>query len=188
MNGTIRYISGQTGSGAIQSPHGENFNFELAGVLAYDVAKLAEGKLVHFDLASGPSPKAINISIDPACDVSAGRNGDREIMRLRYLGFEHEGNLRLYCFQRLTPQEQAQTFLVEADLSLFRRHQVHIQEGPALCLKMLSVGLECARDLRTLARCALTQQHLTAFLASQPVRGARSSLRTTRTRGKVARV
>ena len=69
MNGTIRFISGQTGSGAIQSPHGENFNFELDGVLAYDVAKLAEGKLVHFDLASGPSPKAINISIDPACDV-----------------------------------------------------------------------------------------------------------------------
>jgi len=105
-------------------------------------------------------------------------------MRLRYLGFEHEGNLRLYCFQRLTPQEQAQTFLVEADLLLFRRHQVHIQEGPALCLKMLSVGLDCAADQRTLARCRLTQQHLTEFLSSQPVRGARSSLRPSRSKGR----
>jgi cold shock CspA family protein len=188
MNGTIKCFSGQTGSGSIRSAHGETFDFELTGVLAYDVAKLAEGKLVHFDLASGPSPKAINISIDPACDVSAGRNGDREIMRLRYLGFENEGNLRLYCFQRLTPREQAQTFLVEADLLLFRRHQVHIQEGPALCLKMLLVGLECAGDPRTLARCRLTQQHLTAFVASQPVRGARSHFRNTRSRGQVARV
>jgi len=109
-------------------------------------------------------------------------------MRLRYLGFEHEGNLRLYSFQRLTPREQAQTFLVEADLSLFRRHQVHIQEGPALCLKMLSVGLDCAADPRTLARCRLTQQHLTAFVASQPVRGARSHFRNTRSRDQVARV
>lgn len=188
MNGTIKCIRGQTGSGAIRSAYGETFDFELTGVLAYDVAKLAEGKLVHFDVSSGPSPKAINISIDPACDVSPGRNGDREIMRLRYLGFEHEGNLRLYCFQRLTPQEQAQTFLVEADLLLFRRHQVHIQEGPALCLKMLLVGLNCAGDPRTLARCRLTQQHLTAFVASQPVRGARSGLRTTRSKGPVGRV
>ena len=188
MNGTVKYISGQTGSGAIRSEHGETFDFEPTGVLAYDVAKLAQGKLVHFDLASGPSPKAINISIDPACDDSGGRNGEREIMRLRYLGFEHEGNLRLYSFQRLTPREQAQTFLVEADLSLFRRHQVHIQEGPALCLKMLSVGLDCAADPRTLARCRLTQQHLTAFVASQPVRGARSHFRNTRSRDQVARV
>lgn len=171
MNGTIEFISGQNGSGAVRSANGENFDFELTGVLAYDVAELAAGKLVHFDVASGPSPKAINISIDPACDISAGRNADREIMRLRYLGFEHKGNLRLYYFQRLTPQQQAQTFLVEADLSLFRTHQVHIQEGPALCLKMLLVRSECAGDPQTPVRCALTQQHLTAFLTSQPVRG-----------------
>ena len=188
MNGTIKCIRGQKGSGAIRSAHGETFDFELTGVLAFDIAKLAEGKLVHFDVSSGPSPKAINISIDPACDVSAGKNGNREMMRLRYLGFEHEGDLRLYCFQRLTPQEQAQTFLVEADLLLFRRNQVHIQEGPALCLKMLLVGLDCAGDPRTLARCRLTQQHLTAFVSSQPVRGARSGLRTTRSKGPVARV
>lgn len=115
--------------GIRRDPVGTRRNLRFRAYRRISVAKLAEGKLVHFDLASGPSPKAIDISIDPACDVSAGRNGDREIMRLRYLGFEHEGNLRLYCFQRLTPREQAQTFLVEADLSLFRRHQVHIEEG-----------------------------------------------------------
>jgi cold shock CspA family protein len=171
MNGTIEFVSGHKGAGAVRSANGESFDFELTGVLAYDVAELAAGKLVHFDVASGPSPKAINISIDPACDICPGRNGDRETMRLRYLGFEHKGNLRLYCFQRLAPQQQAQTFLVEADLSLFRRQQVHIQDGPALCLKMLLLRLECAGDPQTLVRCALTQQDLTAFLTSQPVRG-----------------
>lgn len=34
MNGTIKCISGQTGSGAIRSAHGETFDFELTGVLA----------------------------------------------------------------------------------------------------------------------------------------------------------
>jgi len=34
MNGTIKSVSGQGGSGAIRSANGETFDFELAGVLA----------------------------------------------------------------------------------------------------------------------------------------------------------
>jgi cold shock CspA family protein len=180
MKGTITTIRGQKGSGAIQSATGECFDFELTGVLAYDVAALAAGQMVHFDLASGPSPKAVNVSIDPACGVPTGKDRDRETMRLRYIGFEHRGNMRSFCFERLVPGQQPQAFAVEADLLLFQQYQVHIQEGPALCLQMLSVGLQAEGDPQSFVKCALTGQDLASFLARQPVRGTRHGARNTR--------
>ena len=42
MLGTITRFSKLTTSGAIRSEQGENFDFDLAGVLTYDVAALAE--------------------------------------------------------------------------------------------------------------------------------------------------
>lgn len=180
MNGTITTISGQNGSGAIQSATGERFNFELTAVLEYDVAALAAGQMVHFDLARGPSPKAVNVSIDPACGIPTGKDRDREMMRLRYMGFEHRGNVRSFCFQRLMPGQQSQAFAVEADLLLFQQYQVHIQEGPALCLQLLSVGLQSEGDPQSFVRCALTGQDMASFLARQPVRGARHGARNAR--------
>ena len=135
MNGTVTYVGGQ-GSGAIRSEAGETFDFSITAVLAYDVAAISAGQRVHFDVGSGTSPKAINISIDPACGVPAVRGKDRDLIRLRYLGFEHRGNVRSYSFQRLMPGEPAQVFAVDVDLVLFHSFHVNIQEGPALCLQL----------------------------------------------------
>ena len=179
MNGTVTLIH-RGGSGAIRSASGETFDFELTGVLAYDVAGLAQGQLVHFDVASGASPKAINISIDPACGIPAGKDRDRETMRLRYLGFEHRGNLRSYSFQRLTPGQPPQTFLVDADVLLFQRCQMRMQDGPALCLQLLSAGLASDRDPQSLIHYSVTAQDMTSFLASQPVRGTKTGSRASR--------
>ena len=44
MLGTITKFSKLTTSGAIRSEQGVSFDFDLAGVLTYDVAALAEGK------------------------------------------------------------------------------------------------------------------------------------------------
>lgn len=181
MTGTVTFVSGKTGSGAIRSAAGESFDFDLTAVLAYDVTSLAEGQPVHFELASGASRKAVNISIDPRCGIPTGKDRDREMMRLRYMGFEHRGNVRSYCFQRLTPGQQAQTFSVDADLLLFQTYQVRIQEGPALCLQLLSVGLESAGDPQSLVRYALTGQHMSAFLASHPARAAKHGPRNSNT-------
>src|ERR1035441_5884433 len=65
MLGTITRFSKLTGSGAIRSEQGVSFDFDLAGVLTYDVAALAEGKFVHFEAAGRAPCKAINVSLEP---------------------------------------------------------------------------------------------------------------------------
>lgn len=60
----------------------------------------------------------------------------------RYLGFEQTGNVRVYSFERVSPGETTKTFTVTADLALFRKHHVGMQEGPALCLGVLASQLQ----------------------------------------------
>ena len=167
MNGTVIFVSRQAGSGAIRSSAGEHFDFDLTGVVAYDVAALAEGQAVHFDLVGGASPRAVHISIDPICDIPTAKDRNREIGSLRYMGFEHRGSVRCYCFEKVTSRRQTQAFSVAADLRLFQTYGIRIQEGPALCLRVLSVRLESEPDQESLIQCSLTPQDMTAFVASQ---------------------
>ena len=144
MTGTIKSLGGATESGFITTENGLNVGFCPTSVLAYDAASLAVGQLVSFDLESGRYLKALNVSVQRARDASDMEQKRLEVTRLRYMGFEQHGSVRAYRFERLTPGSDKRTFTVEADMALFARHHVGIQEGPALCLHLLVADLEAA--------------------------------------------
>jgi hypothetical protein len=171
MLGTITRFSKVTTSGAIRSEQGVNFDFDLAGVLTYDVAGLAEGKFVHFQ-AAGRSPcKAVNVSLEPPAAVHPGADRYKEITQLRYVGFRHLENLRRFRFERVTPGAPTQCFEMAANLALFHTLRIAIQEGPALCMRVIADELASGSKWEDLASCLLTEQHMRDYLANRPVHG-----------------
>src|ERR1039457_5468374 len=127
MLGTITRFSKLTTSGAIRSEHGESFDFDLAGVLTYDVAALAQGKFVHFEATGRGTSKAINVSVEPPAAVHPGAERYKEITQLRYVGFQHLENLRRFRFERITPGAPTQCFEVAANLGLLHSLRIAIQ-------------------------------------------------------------
>ena len=71
-------------------------------------------------------------------------------MQLLYRGFSQQANVRSYHFERALPAERAQkaeryvTFEMNADLSLLARYHIPLQDGPALCLRILTAALDGA--------------------------------------------
>jgi hypothetical protein len=177
MIGTIVSFSNQTAAGVVKSADGARFDFDVAAVLAYDVAELAAGQPVHFEVADGVFPKAINVSIDPLRPIDSVIDHTREIRRLRYMGFDQRGSIRAYRYQRIVPGETTQMFTVDTDLMLFQKYHVAIQEGPVLCLRLLSAELASGGAP---GPCAFTERHMASFLASRPAPGAKSGGRKAR--------
>ena len=62
-------------------------------------------------------------------------------MQLRYMGFDQTTNIREYKFDGVAENETTQHFVVNADLALFVKYRVRLQEGPVLCLKRLAADL-----------------------------------------------
>ena len=62
-------------------------------------------------------------------------------MELRYLGFDQHDNTRAYKFDGVEKGQLTVQFVVTADLALFLKHHVNIQEGPALCARKLTADL-----------------------------------------------
>jgi len=172
--GRISFFNDKNASGVISAEGGAALDFDVSEVLEYDVSGLATGQLVHFDLARGSSHKAINVSIHAFETNHSTETRFREISRLRYLGFEQQGNVRAYTFERVSPGEEKNTFTVHIDLILFKRHHVVIQEGPALCMRLLAAELERpgAGD-RPFFPCSITDQYMLAYLASKPAPGSK---------------
>jgi hypothetical protein len=87
---------------------------------------------------------------------------------LQYLGFDHTGSVRTYRFRRISRGEESREYVVKADLALFAKHHVAIQEGPTLCLHRL---LETPDSSGALARPmseSLTDTDMMTHLASRP--------------------
>ena len=81
-------------------------------------------------------------------------------MELRYLGFDQKQNTRAYRFDGLTKGEPTIHFVVTADLDMFLKNRIGIQEGPSLCAHKLASDAQTPRlqnleltndDLRALA-------------------------------------
>ncbi len=176
MTGTIKSLDVASASGVITAEDGLIVGFCPSEVLAYDVATLAIGQVVSFDLEGGRCPKALNVCVQRKPQVLNARDRRFENTRLRYIGFEHKGNMRAYLFEGLEPGAEKRTFTVDADLALFTRHHVGMQEGPALCLHLLAAELDFAGESAwTLVQCSLTDREMLAYLASRPVPRARHS-------------
>jgi hypothetical protein len=171
MTGTITSLSNQTSSGAIRSAEGRHFDFDLAEVLAYDVGRLAEGQTVHFELASGAAPKAINISTERPLSSGVRAERSSEVGCLRYIGFAHDGNVRTYRFEKCIQGGPPKNFAIATDLVLFQKCQVRIQDGPAVCLWFLSEEIQANGDGAQLSPLCLTEQKMISYLASRPIPG-----------------
>ena len=138
MTGRITRLAVGTDTGSIQSEGGINVSFDPSGVLAYDLDKLAVGQFVTFDLDSSTSPSAVNILCVKTPRASG--SGERRLTPecLRYIGFEQSGSTRIFRFERIVPGEEKTVFRVAAELGLFTKHDIGLQEGPALCIHLLA--------------------------------------------------
>ena len=61
------------------------------------------------------------------------------------MGFDQKQNRRAYRFDRVTKGEATIRFVVTADMALFLKHHIGIQEGPVLCARKLSTDLDTLR-------------------------------------------
>ncbi|MEX2264422.1 MAG: hypothetical protein WD696_20880 [Bryobacteraceae bacterium] len=92
-------------------------------------------------------------------------------MELRYMGFEQAQNIRRYKFDGIAHGRATEHFVVTANLVLFQRHQVGIQEGPSLCLHRLSADLEELGH----SRHELTEHDLLAYVTARTNARARKT-------------
>jgi hypothetical protein len=58
------------------------------------------------------------------------------------MGFDQTKALRIYRFDSIEERAPTIRYIVSADLTLFLKHRVGIQEGPALCARKLTSDLE----------------------------------------------
>lgn len=92
-------------------------------------------------------------------------------MQLRYMGFSHKKNVRLYKFDGIAQGQDPEHFIVTADLVLFLKHHVGIQEGPSLCLRRLSADIEGCHRVNH----ELTDDDLLAYVTARTAAQERKS-------------
>lgn len=180
MTGTIKRLDLANASGVITASDGQIVGFLPSAVLAYDVPILAVGQVVSFDLEDGRHPHAVNVSVQRAPQSLNGPEKHPEVTRLRFMGFQQERGVRSYRFEMAVPEGQKATFIVHADIALFTKHHVGIQEGPSLCLRLLASKPDGASTSGgTAFEYSLTDRELLAYLASRPVPRVRHGPRST---------
>jgi hypothetical protein len=162
VTGRINALSEGNASGFILTENGVRVHFELSVLLAYDAAGLAVGQSVTFDFKNGSSSEAVNVCVQRAHDTPPSERSRPESAEPRYMGFQQQGNLRAYRFERTSSGHRTQTFVLTVDLALFTKHRVAIQEGPALCLRVLLAQMD------ELPLSALTDGDFLTHLASRP--------------------
>jgi len=95
-------------------------------------------------------------------------------MRLVYLGFTQESSVRRYHFHGIMPGERPSKigtnveFTLDADLSLVAQCHVKFQDGPALCLHILTTAHDGMEDgsIQSL-KYAITREDLSAFASAK---------------------
>jgi len=98
---------------------------------------------------------------------------------LRYTGFEHSGSTRVFRFEQIVPSEDRRIFLVTVELSLFAKHHIALQEGPGLCLRLLTTDSGVGDRDDPKSRRALSDRDMLEHNARRPA--ARKSFQGGRT-------
>jgi hypothetical protein len=177
MTGKIKQLNTESASGCIDAENGLKLHFDSSAVLAYDATFLAVGQLVTFDLEKGSPTRAVNICVQRTRPVPHVE-GKRETNSLRYMGFDQVASIRSYKFERTAMGEETEMFIVTTDLTLFAKHHVGIQEGPTLCLHLLTAELATAGVAeRPHFQCSFTEQNMLSHVASRPIPGTRAHSR-----------
>ncbi len=138
MKGAVVYFDMHSGSGVLDGHDGVRLRFAASGVFS-------AGQKVQYKFLGGMPPQAVEVEaeIEPAA-TAISEQRRQELCRLRFLGFESRGPQRLYRFERIVPGQSNANLTVLADLALFARYRIGIQEGPELCLKKLNGWSGCA--------------------------------------------
>jgi hypothetical protein len=127
---------------------------------------LTAGRLVTFELERGSPEIAVGVRPKERAESSPGAPNARP--EVRYDGFEQTNNIRTYKFQAWRTGEENQEAVVTVDLALFRKHGIGIQEGPALCLRLVEAELQEPGPSETgVWKRALTDKEMLAHLATR---------------------
>ncbi len=138
MTGRVRRLADGEKTGSIQTEEGYDLSFDLSAVVAYDREHLTVGQTVTFDVEVGSRPCAVNVlQMDSPHAAPPGKR-HHEPSSLRYLGFDQQKGMRVFRFERIAAGEVSRILLVTADVDLFAKHHIGLQEGPALCLHLLT--------------------------------------------------
>ncbi|RPJ59435.1 MAG: hypothetical protein EHM23_14110 [Acidobacteria bacterium] len=127
---------------------------------------LSVGGLVTFELKKGDDQMAVGVCPKDEAKASAGAESRLEV---RYQGFEQTNNVRAFKFQAWRTGQENQEAVVTVDLALLRKYGITIQEGPALCLRLLEAELQqpTPNDPQALKR-GLTDKEMMAHVACRP--------------------
>jgi len=180
MIGRIKSLSTIRPSGFIRMDSGLIVHFDWSSVRPPGPSGLLTGQLVTFDLDTGTSPAAINVR---AVESQTGPIAPLNLPAghfLQYMGFDQNGSIRAYRFKRVLHGEETREYVVTADMALFVKHHVGIQEGPALCLRLLSAGPDCSDAADWPPSQSLSDVDMLAHLARRaalgPARGRKRTL------------
>ena len=95
-------------------------------------------------------------------------------MQFLYMGFSQQANIRCYRFQGVVAKERPTKlsknleFALNADMGLLAQHRIRVQDGPALCLKILSAALTGPEDNAVrFVSYAITREDVSAFASAR---------------------
>ncbi|MGC9972690.1 MAG: hypothetical protein ABSE56_19075 [Bryobacteraceae bacterium] len=128
--------------------------------------------MVTFDLDGNKWPAALNVRV--AAQSQAAPSAPQRSSAgagLQYMGFEQNGSIRAYRFKRVLRGEETREYIVNADMALFVKHHVGIQEGPALSLRLLSAGPNCFAPAAWPPSKSLSDGDMLAHLARRAAAG-----------------
>src|SRR5579862_6250206 len=163
MTGRIENLTTASQPGRIQAENGQSVSFSTLAVWEYDLPALGIGRAVNFELKDGEPDVATNVRVVPEGHATPQVPERRVALQLRYAGFDQAKDVRSYLFQVLPPTEDQKLIVVNAEMSLFVKHRIRIQDGPSLCLHALTGAPE------PLQIHALCEQDILDYIAARPV-------------------
>jgi cold shock CspA family protein len=171
MIGRIKNMSASSRSGFIQAENGQTVYFASSEVWEHDFPFLTIGQAVSFELQSGHWPKASNVHLfEDRHMPHVPESRPQAAIQLRYVGFDQDQQTRSFRFHATVAGEETRDYVVTADVRLFQKHHVGIQEGPSLCTRILLAQLAASPDHRPRSMHAvLSEKDLIAHLASRVV-------------------
>jgi cold shock CspA family protein len=172
MIGRIKNLSATSRSGFIQAENGQTVYFAGSEVWEHDFPFLTVGQAVSFELQSGHWPKAANVHLfEDRHMPHVPESRPQAAVQLRYVGFDQDEYTRSFRFHAIVAGEQTRDYVVTADVRLFQKHHVGIQEGPALCTRVLlaQLALTAGEQRPRSMQAVLTEKELVAHVASRVV-------------------
>jgi cold shock CspA family protein len=167
MTGSIKNLNPVNRSGFIKAEDGKAVYFPASAVWEHDYPFLTVGQAVNFDLLDGQRPTAINVHLYTGRHLQLQPKKPDGPVELRFIGFGQANCIRTFRFQAIVAGNETREYSVTVDMTLFGKHHVGIQEGPALCSRVVLAGLATPSSEKV--PLALTEKDILAHVESRRV-------------------